>query len=139
LPAARDADQRDVVKGNPDGAVYHGFDRHPRLYLEALLGDGTQCLVKVRDVDFGEEPELTQVHTQDRNLVGISQPQRTEHGPIPAQTDQQVDVFCDPVLLEQLDPQHAVQLTCETKNRNPPRAGPAGYQLNGQGAVTSGV
>ena len=86
-PTARDSYQRNVVEGDADGVAHHGFDRHPRLHLKVVLSDGTQCLVKVRNLDLGEESELAQVDTQHRNPMVVRQPQRAEHGSVATEAD----------------------------------------------------
>jgi hypothetical protein len=63
--------------------------------------------------------------------VVVSQPERAEHGPISAKTDQQIDLLRDPVLLDELYAHHAVLLACDTEDRDPPRGGPACHKLNG--------
>ncbi len=61
----------------------------------------------------------------------VSQPERAEHGPIPAKTDQQIDLLRDPVLLDELHPHHAILLACDTEDSDPPSGGPACDELNG--------
>jgi hypothetical protein len=52
--------------------------------------DGRERVGQVRYVHFGQKAEFAQVHPEYGGALPVRQPHRAQHGPVPAEADQQV-------------------------------------------------
>jgi hypothetical protein len=100
VPGDADRDHRAAVARHPHhGHVVERGDRpagengvhgQPGLDGEPVAVDGRERFGEVRHVHLGQEAELAQVHAEHRGAVPVGQPHRAQHGPVPAEADQQV-------------------------------------------------
>ena len=133
-------DERDVVERRDQLASDDGIDGQARFGGELVVLDRGQRVGQVGHVDLGQEPELAQVHAEDRGALHVGDPHGAQHRAVAAQAHQQIRP------LPELGGGHRLggagqpaDLGVDAENLDVPAVGPLQDRPDCPGAVPLGV